>query len=347
MAVNPAPRIRLGSFPTPLERAPELGSLLGIADLWVKRDDLTGYSWGGNKVRTIEFLLGDALRLGADTIIVCGGPTSNFAALMAVASAHHGLGVRHVSYGSQPSRAPAALAVSAQSGAVIEFTGSPERASMDGAARARADRLRVEGRRPYVVPRGGATAVGALGFANAAFELTEQLQPIGLDDVTIVLPVGSGGTIAGLIAGWNSTRQAERQAWLLDVAIIGVSVSRPPADLQGAIRSIAAECSALWARNDLPSAGLHCRWSLVDGRGAGFGVGDESEEGLVNELTRRTRFLADSTYNAKALMWLREASHRLSGPIIYWHTGGALGVIDRFSDRHANHFKPAIKESKP
>jgi 1-aminocyclopropane-1-carboxylate deaminase/D-cysteine desulfhydrase-like pyridoxal-dependent ACC family enzyme len=344
VAVNELQRVRLGSFPTPCEPAPELGSLLGINELWVKRDDLTGYSWGGNKIRTIEFLLADAIRQGSDTVIVCGGPTSNFAALMAVACTQHGLAVHQVSYGSRPSRAPAALAVSLQSGAVIEFTGSLDRAKMDTAAHASACRLRAEGKHPYVVPRGGATAVGALGFANAAVELSGQLERLGVDAVTVVLPVGSGGTIAGLVAGWKYALGASNGARSFDIEIVGVCVSRPPDELRGAIDSMAVDCGAYASRGIRRPSTDNCRWSLVDGRGAGFGLSDGREDAMIDEIARRTRFLVDTTYNGKALVWLRDSSSRLSGPIIYWHTGGTLGVIDRISDRHAAAATPSKKK---
>lgn len=338
-------RVRLGSFPTPCEPAPDLGALLGLNDMWVKRDDLVGYSWGGNKVRPIEFLLGDAIGKGADTIVVCGGPTSNFAALMAVACVQHGLAVHHISHGSRPSQMSAALSVSLQSGAVVEFTGSMDRASMDAAADATARRLRLAGRCPYVLPRGGATAVGALGFATAALELREQLERIGIDAVTVVVPVGSGGTIAGLIAGWTYAFDATRRA-RFNVEIVGVSVSRPPDELRDTIRSIASDCAVSAGRGILRPLAERCRWSLVDGRGVGFGVAGEREYAMVDEISVRTRFLVDTTYNGKALTWLRESSKRLSGPVVYWHTGGALGVVDRISNPHVVPGVPLQEESK-
>lgn len=335
MALSDIPRVRLGSFPTPCQPTPRLGSLLGTAELWVKRDDLTGFSWGGNKVRTIEYLLADAIQQDADTVVVCGGPTSNFAALMAVACATSGLAVHHISYGSQPSRMPAALAVSLGSGAVVEFTGSQDRASMGAAANAEARQLRIVGKHPYVVPRGGATAVGALGFANAAVELAEQLEQVGFEAVTVVLPVGSGGTIAGLIAGLTVALGPTGQAASLNIDVVGVSVSRPPNELRNAIETMANECASLAGWGHMWPIADRCRWSLVDGRGAGFGASDPRDDAFADQINSRTGLLVDPTYNIKALSWLRESSCRRSGPVVYWHTGGALGVADRFADPHA------------
>ena len=347
MAVNQQQRIPLGSFPTPFESAPDLGELLGVNELWVKRDDLSGYSWGGNKIRTIEFLLGDAIGRGSDTVVICGGPTSNFAALMSVACARHGLAALRIVYGSRPSRIPSALAISLRSGAIVEFTDSPNRTSVDAAADAAAHRLRLEGRCPYGLPRGGATAIGALGLANAALELNEQLEQNGIDDVTIVVPVGSGGTIAGLIAGWTYMLDGTSWARAVNIEILGVSVSRPPDELRDTIRSLASDCAVRAGYDILRPATERCRWSLVDGRGAGFGLAGEREVALVDEIANRTRFLFDTTYNGKSLAWLRETSSRPACPIVYWHTGGALGVIDRISNRNASRVHHLQTESKP
>lgn len=326
--MNGVARIELGDFPTPFRRCPRLGQTLGIEELWIKRDDLTGFSWGGNKVRTIEYLLGDAIARSADTVVACGGPTSNFAALMAVACARHGLEFHQVSYGGPPALDPAALAAGRAAGAVLRFTGTKDRTSMDGAAQTCVEKLLARGRRPYLVPRGGATAVGALGYAYAAGEFRRQLRPIGADAVTIVIPVGSGGTIAGLVAGLTHDFASQDDGGdMLEVEVLGISVSRPPGELIPAIEATASACSL--GRDALRSVRL--RWSLVDGRGTGFGLYDEQEAAQIDDLMNQTGLLIDTTYNGKALTWLRSAHQRPTGRVVYWHTGGALGVADRLA----------------
>lgn len=343
MALNDAPRVRLGSLSTPCEAAPDLGDLLGIEQLWVKRDDLIGYSWGGNKVRPIEFLLGEALDRGADTVVLCGGPTSNFAALMGVACAHHGLRIHQVSYGVRPGRLPAAMAVSTRSGTVFHFTGSSDRARMEPVAQALADRLRAEGRAVYLLPRGGATPVGALGYAHAAAELTEQLAQSGITSATVVVPVGSGGTIAGLIAGW--TYGLETRAEPLAVDLVGVSVSRAPEELHAAVAGIARDCATAAGVDPVPKH--RCRWRLLDGRGTGFGATEAADRELIDSIELRTRFLVDTTYNAKALRWLRDSAARLAGPVVYWHTGGVLGVVDRICNLGGTPSTPITEAPTP
>lgn len=323
------PRAKLGIFPTPLQQCRDLGLLLGIDELWVKRDDLVGFSWGGNKVRTIEFLLGDAMSRGSDSVVICGGPTSNFAALMAIACAKHGLATLQVSYGAPMHRAPAALAASLKAGAFVRFTESSDRASMDAVALTCMRELLAQGRRPYFVPRGGATPVGARGFAHAAQEVRRQLQLIGTDAVTIVVPVGSGGTIAGLVAGLTLDFTGDEESQPFEADVIGVCVSRPPNDLKPAIEATVEECSL----ERRVSRTARCSWRLVDGRGAGFGIYDEREAALADDVMRCTRFLVDTTYNGKAMTWLKDLPNRPLGPLVYWHTGGVLGVIDRLEGR--------------
>ena len=313
------PRVHLGRFPTPLHRADDLGDLLGTADLWIKRDDLTGFSWGGNKVRPAEFLVADAMANGASELIVSGGPSSNFAAIIAVAGRVHGMRVHQVCYGSEPDRPFAALAAARQSGAAVTFTGSADRSTMDAVGKELAAEHARQGRVAYTIPRGGASDVGALGFVHAALELGDQLDAAGIDRATIVMPVGSGGSASGLVAG---TAVAGRR-WVT----VGASVSRPPDETEAGILDKAVRCAALTGVALSPDrAANHLR--VHDARGAGFGIADPEEARLADAVSQSTGLLVDATYNAKAMRWLATVDH-LEPPVIYWHTGGALGAIDR------------------
>ncbi|TCC62313.1 pyridoxal-phosphate dependent enzyme [Kribbella pittospori] len=316
MALTDLPRVPLGTFPTPLQHVADLAGMPGLRDVLVKRDDLTGFAWGGNKVRTLEFVLGDAVSLQADTIVVAGGPPSNFAALLAVAAAGQGIAVVQVCYGN-PRDGAAALALSRRAGAAVEFTGSADRRSMDIHARELAGRLRAQGRRPYVVPRGGATPVGACGFAVAAAELVSQLAERRIGSASVVIPVGSGGSIAGLLAGLASTNGIE---------VVGVSVSRPVEEIEAQVATRAEECARLiGATGPLP------RWRVVDGRGPGYGGGWPEADELAAALLQHSGFVADPVYNAKALLWLSSHRNELSGPVLYWSTGGALAAADELT----------------
>lgn len=326
-ALDALPRVQLGSWPTPLERAPRLGSVLDCIGLWVKRDDQSGFSWGGNKVRTVEFLLGDALARGATEVVLSGGPSSNFAALMSAGARSVGLDVHQISYGCEPDYDVAALVEGRRHGARVVFTGSSDRALMeDVAARYAADRSRA-GHVPYVVPRGGASDVGALGFFAAAREIDAQVdvtEQIGGTDVahTIVMPLGSGGSVAGLVAGLCSSRRRWR--------VHAVSVSRDPETIAEPIVNTAIRCAALAGATIRPEQVLE-RLDIHDGRSPAFGQVLPHQRRLMTDVTRTTGLLVDPTYNAKALAWMRSANRSGSigaPPAIYWHTGGALGALD-------------------
>jgi len=328
MAMTAPQRLPLAALPTPLQLRPDLGAALGRGPVWVKRDDLTGYAWGGNKIRTIEYLLGDATARNCDIVVLCGGATSNFAALMAAASTAQGLDVVQVSYGVEPDPKPVALLAGEAAGARLHYTGSTDRSTMEVAAAALVDDLRAQGRRPSLVPRGGATVIGALGYAHAAGEVRHQLRQAGVGALTLIISVGSGGSIAGLLAGFLFDFEGDGDESPLDIELIGVSVSRPPEALMDDIATKAQACG-----QDRPRlANLRCRWELVDGRRGGFNQYDADEAAFIDELMRRSGLLIDTTYNGKALRWLHEQPPQDNRPILYWHTGGALAVADRLAN---------------
>ena len=320
MALADLPRAPLGVFPTPLHRAPELGELLGIADLWIKRDDLSGFSWGGNKVRAAEFLLGDAHAVHATDLVVAGGPSSNFVAIMAAAGQAHGLAVHQVSYGSEPDRPVAALAATRSCGATVTFTGSSDRSTMEIVGLEMAAELTTGDRVGYPIPRGGGSSVGTLGFIAAAAELAGQLE----GPATIVLPLGSGGSTAGLLAGAALGDH--------DWRLVGASVSRPADEIAMAVIDKAVGSATLTGTN-LEASGIEPFLTVHDARGAGFGIARPEEHHIADDVNAATGLLIDATYNAKALRWLADTTD-LDGPVVYWHTGGILGVIDQLGLTH-------------
>ena len=174
------PRTPLAVLPTPLVAAPRLAAALGTGPLLVKRDDLTGFAFGGNKARLLEFLVAAAIAEGAGTLLTGGAAGSNFCAATAAAARRAGLACELVIAG-RPGPPGPALALARSWGAAVRWTGVPDRDSVDAALPAAARELAAAGRRPYLIPRGGATGLGAVGYALAAAELRAQLDG---DDVT-------------------------------------------------------------------------------------------------------------------------------------------------------------------
>jgi len=305
-------RIPLAVLPTPLVAAPRLADALGLGGLYIKRDDLTGFAVAGNKARPLEFLLAAAVREGADTLVTGGAPGSNFCAAAAAAAQRAGLACHLVIAGDPVPPGPA-LAMALAWGATVRWTRDADRASVDRALPAAAEELAARGHRTYLIPRGGATAIGAVGFALAAFELAGQLAEHGIRQARVVAPVGSGGTLAGLAAG-NALLGGP---WTL----AGGSASRPAAEMSGRVLDLAADCLALLAGGRAAAAGLE----IADVRGPGHGL-PSAEGAAAAELAMRTEgLMADPVYTAKALSLL--AGRPGTGPVVFWHTGGLLDVV--------------------
>lgn len=311
LPATPGARFPLAVLPTPLVRADRLTAALGTGPLLVKRDDLTGFGVAGNKTRALEYLIGDALRDGAEVLVACGGPGSNFIAAAAMAARAAGLGCEIVLWGD-PTGAPN-VELARAAGARIRCTGSSDRDEVELLAAERAAELTVAGTRAVAVPRGGSTAVGALGFASAAAELAAQLSE---RPSCIVLPVGSGGSCAGLLAGLADTD--------LDVPVVGVSVSRPPAAARATVLATATQCTEL--RGGLPPrAG---QLELVDAVGGGFGIASAREDDLARLALHTEGLLLDATYGAKAFAVAVEMlQRRPTAPVLWWHTGGVVPAV--------------------
>ena len=193
-------RAPLVSGVTPLERGPVLDS---GAQLWVKRDDLTGLGVGGNKVRKLEFLCGAAQAENARSLVTVGAGQSNHCRMTAAAGALLGLDVHLVLSGERPERLEGNQLLDVLFGAQPHFTGEPDHhwGALEIVRESVTDALVADGMRPYSIPIGGSTAVGALGYVAGYLELSQQLLAEGVDVSAVVHTSSSGGTHAGLVAG--------------------------------------------------------------------------------------------------------------------------------------------------
>jgi D-cysteine desulfhydrase len=309
-----APRIRLAILPTPLQAAPRLSDALGI-EVWVKRDDLTGVGLGGNKARKLEFLLGDARAWGADVVVTGGGPGSNHIQITAAAAARLGLDCLLVLYGDRPRPEPLNLRLARLAGAQVRFTGDHDRAHVDAGIDATVGRLERNGRRPYRIGRGGATAVGCLGYVEAAFELEEQLVATGLEPAMVVLATGSCGTQAGLALGAALTGTSWR--------LYGVSVSRPVAECRERIGTL-----ALGAASVLGVGATLADIELTDGIGPGYGRPSRAGQAAASLAGRTEGLFLDPVFTAKAMAALvaQAQAGALAGPVVFLHSGGTGGL---------------------
>lgn len=193
--------------------------------VWLKRDDLTGLALGGNKARKLEFLCGDALQAGADCLITVGAGQSNHCRMTAAAGALLGMETHLILSGERPRRYEGNQLLSDRLGAHQHFTGAePSQWGLLEIAREElTEELASQGLRPYSIPVGGSTAVGALGYVAAFEELMDQSEALGISPRAVVVTSSSGGTHAGLVAGraWHRFRFPEKS--LPDVVAIGVA----------------------------------------------------------------------------------------------------------------------------
>jgi D-cysteine desulfhydrase len=331
------PRTALATLPTPLLAAPRLSEATG-AEVWIKRDDLTGLLLGGNKARKLEFLCGEALAQGADTLVTGGGSGSNHVQLTAAATARLGLGCVVVCYGEPPATEPLGLRLTRRLGAEVVFTGSADRASVDVRLEEVAAKLTADGRHPYVIPRGGASATGAVGYAVAAVELAGQLAAAGLGSATVLLSTGSCGTQAGLVAGAAifcgvvppTAAQRHREP-PVRLHVVGVPVSRPPEECVERIARLATDCAQRLGSDRVFTAE---DVQLLGGY-LGPGYGKASAEGdAAAELALRTEGLVlDPVFTAKAMAALIAEARggRLAGPVVFLHTGGTPAALAALS----------------
>ena len=309
-------RLGLAVLPTPLQPADRLGAALGMEPgaLWVKRDDLTGLGGGGNKARKLDYLCADALGAGADVLVTGGGPQSNHVRMTAAAANRLGLDCAVVMAGPRPTVSTGNVLLVELFGPQVEWIGLNEGPmdyyGIETAIDETADRLAAAGRRPYRMPIGGASAVGALGYVHAAAELRGQAAGLigGID--LVVVAGGSGGTHAGVAAG------------LGDLALVlGVDVGARP-DLDTQVPAKAAEAAAL--------AGLPAPQGQVrvdhDRVGDGYGASTEECRQAVLLAARTEGLILDPVYTGKAMAGLiaarRDDSIRSGTRTVFLHTGG-------------------------
>lgn len=323
MALTPPGRFPLAVLPTPLVRARRLEQALGSGAIYLKRDDLTGFALAGNKARKLEYLLADARRQDCDLLVTGGGPGSNFCAAAAAAARVAGLECRLILYGDEPQLPHPNLAMMRWFGAGVRFTGDPDRSSVDRALSDLAGELKARDRRPYTVPRGGASGTGALGYAVAAGELARQLETLRVAAPVVVLATGSGGTQAGLLAAGA----ADRNGWRL----VGASVSRPVDECRRRVLEISRECAGLMGTTPPGETAVE----VVDARGPGFGLPSAAGAAAADLAARTEGLILDPVYTAKgfaALVDLVAAGPQR--PTVFIHTGGAPAALKELTSNY-------------
>lgn len=301
-------RVALVTLPTPVEPAPRLAEAIGLRpeDLWIKRDDLVGVGGGGNKVRKLEYTAGVAQRDGADTLVTTGAPQSNHARLTAAVAAKLGMKAVLVFPGAPGASSSGNLVLDGLLGARVVWSGDVETHALAEAAEAVAAELRAEGARPALIPFGGSSAVGAQGYVDCAEELLEQVP----DLAHVVVALGSGGTMAGLVARLGVER------------VLGVDVGARPNPAE-AVATFARPLS----RTPISAKELRVR----DQIGAGYSTYTAEVADAVVTAARTEGVILDPTYTGRALAGLiaavKDGEISRGETTVFVHTGGLPGLF--------------------
>jgi D-cysteine desulfhydrase len=305
------PRVPLVLEPTPLHPAERLSGELGVPVL-LKRDDLAGMGLGGNKLRGLEYLIADALGQGCDCLVTGAGPQSNWTMLAALACVRHRIEPHVVCYGSSAAD-EGNMRLHRWLGVDVRFTGDPDRSSVDAGIEAVTAELRAAGRRPYPVPRGGATPLGALGYVRASVELAAQLVALGERPLGLWLATGSCGTQAGLLAGAALTGAPYE--------VVGVTVSRPVDECRERVRLLAAGAAALGGI----AAGLAEPTVLGGWIGPGYGAASADGARAARLVAAAEGVFLDPVFGAKAMAALIAECRagRVRGTQVFLVSGGA------------------------
>lgn len=306
------PRAPMALVPTPLQHLPRLSSHAGV-DFWLKRDDLTGDAGlSGNKVRKLEFLMGDALARGATTVLTTGGPQSNHARATAAAAARLGLKCVLILAGRDPGQREGNLLLDELFGAEIRFPGAVTAADQERCLAEAATALEAAGERPFVIPVGGSVPLGVLGSLQCYEEMADSIA----EDTWVCCATGSGGTHAGLVLG---ALLHGRSA----VRIQGFSVWQPAADLTPTTSALVQQAAQLVDRPIPPDFAL----SIDDGY-LGPRYGKASRAGLeaIRLLARLEGVVLDHVYTGKAMAGVLDyIDQGIISPgerVVFVHTGG-------------------------
>ena len=325
MHLSRYPRLHFAHLPTPLEPMKRLSEHLGGPNLWIKRDDCTGLSSGGNKTRKLEFIMADAVEKKADTIITQGATQSNHARQTTAIAAKLGMEC-HVLLEDRTGYEDSAYVYN---GNVLldQLHGStiskrPADTDMNAAMEELAQQLRDDGKEPYIIPGGGSNEIGALGYVNAAIELTTQANDRSLRIDHLVHATGSSGTQAGLVLGMEGINSG--------IPVYGVGVRAPKQKQEEMVFGLAQRTAEFMGLNP----DLVRRERVVansDYVGDGYGLPTNAMVEAVKMMAQYEGILLDPVYSGKGFSGLvdliRKGHFKKGENVVFLHTGGSISLF--------------------
>ncbi|WKZ39653.1 MAG: D-cysteine desulfhydrase family protein [Anaerolineales bacterium] len=315
------PRLNFAHLPTPIEELSNFSRLFGGPRIIVKRDDQTGLAFGGNKTRKLEFLIAEAREQGADLLISGGAMQSNHCRQTAAAAARYGFECKLVLTGETPKQPSANLLLDGLFGA--EVITVEDRAFRDEALQKTFDDAVAAGKKPYLVPYGGSSSTGALGYAFAMEEFMKQ----NVHADWIVFGTSSGGTHAGLVLG--------QRLFGFKGKVLGISIDETEDDLKNHVSALASQASEKlgeqihFTREDVLANDRYCQ--------AGYGVFGAGEREAINLFAWHEGLLLDPVYTGRAaagmIDLIRKGFFKKDETVLFWHTGGQPAL---FADKYSN-----------
>lgn len=320
--MHTVPRLHFAHLPTPIEPLPRLSALLGGPHLFIKRDDQTGLALGGNKTRKLEFLVAEAQSMGARTLVSAGAMQSNHCRQTAAAAARFGLGCILVLTGEDDDGPTGNHLLDLLFGAQIVPVG--DRADRDRVLMESFNKARADGLSPYLVPYGGSSPTGALGYAFAVQEVLTQ----GLHADWMVFGSSSGGTHAGMVLGQRLFGYSGK--------MLGISIDEPAADLRASVAALASAASdklgphIAFLPDDVIADDTYCA--------AGYGVLTDIEREAVQLFARYEGILLDPVYTGRAaggmIDLVRKGFFKADENVLFWNTGGQPALFASLYQTH-------------
>lgn len=314
------PRRRYTEGQTPLEALPRFSSAVGDINIYIKRDDLLGLTFGGNKTRKLEFLVADALLHGADTLITCGAVQSNHCRLTLAAAVKEGLKCRFV----LEEKVPGSYKPEASGNNLLfnllgieAITVVPAGSNMMEAMQSVAKEVVKLGRKPYIIPVGGSNAIGATGYVACAEEILAQSFDRGINFDHIITTSGSAGTHAGLLVGFYGNSS--------NIPIVGISVSKKSDTLENLVFDLAQQtASRLGVKYSIPRDSVTCFDEYI---GPGYSLPTKEAVHAIKLLAQTEGILLDPVYTGKAMAGLIDLSKqgyfKKGSNVLFVHTGGS------------------------
>ena len=316
MDVNNLSRFKLAEYPTPIHFLKTLTTAFDGPDIYMKRDDLISLGMGGNKVRKLEFLIGEALEHRKDTLVTAGGIQSNHCRLTAASARRAGLDCHLVLNGAPPDTPNGNLLLDHLFGAHIHYC---DRKDRDSKLYQVADELAENGKKPYVIPVGGSNSTGSVGYVDAMFELDIQLKEMNLTPDAIVFASSSGGTQAGLTLGAGITGFKGQ--------VLGISIDQVKTGTASFLPVLTRIVNETAKRIDSDIAMTESDFSLdCHYLGAGYAVPGDLEFDAIRDLARYEGILLGPVYTARAmgalLDMIQKNVFKKDQSVLFWHTGG-------------------------